>query len=204
MSGDIVIKIVRPGMPRNALGAVDFDESDAEDWAKYAIKGHAWRQTCVQGAPRLHSDVIECVVAISSPDGRIAVWYGLASVVAPTGNRGFRRFEPTSHAAAYAACGDAGVAALFDSSRTRGGDRDVTQLANAACRVLHAQAFGYEPTERDRFLAEFAALEGADRPSTKQLIRASTDALAAASALLAIKNYVGVQMLLAGKGVYAV
>ena len=200
---NVVIKIVKPGMPRGEVGCVDFDERDAEEWAKFAIKGRAWRQTCVQGAPRAHLNFIECAVAISSPDGRIGVWYGLASVVAPTRSRGksFRRYEPACRAAALAACGDPGVAALFDSQVTRGGERDVSELARAACRVLHARAFEYEPSPRDILLAEFATLLGDDRPPTPHIVKAPDDALQAASALLMLKNYAAARALLAGKGV---
>lgn len=201
---DVVIKIVKPGKPRGEAGAVDFDESDAEDWARFAIKGRTWRQTCVQGAPRHHLNHIECVVAIASPDGRVAVWYGLASVVAPTRSRGksYRRYEPACRAAALAACGDRGVAALFDDRCTRGGERDVSELARAACRVLHARAFEYDPTPRDLLLAEFATLVGDDRPPTPHIVKAPDTALEAASALLLLKNYAAARALLAGKGVH--
>lgn len=181
---------------------VDFDDTDAREWAVYAIRHNAWRCTCEAGQSRVGQSV-GTAVAIASPDGRVAVWYGAAYLrVDPQGKVRNARTSVCQFEAALAATKSPEAAAYWDKKRTRGGDRDVSALAIAACRVLHAEAFGYKPSLRDTLLAPFAALT-CSRPPTPHLLRASEDELLAANALLDIKNYEGARDLLARKGVAA-
>jgi hypothetical protein len=215
---NVDIKIVKPPIEPRLPQPVDFDRTDAEEWARYAIKLNSWRTFVEIGehnlvvtradaigcTPAVRTDV-ETAVAIAAPNGRVAVWYGRTSIARPTRTKGksYRRRGATSYEAARAALGCKAAAALWDDRITRGGDRDVSALAMAACRILHADAFGETPTLRDRLLAEFATLCGADRPATTTLLRASEDALLAASALIAVKDYRGACQLLMGRGVSA-
>lgn len=193
----VEIKVVR-----ERVAPVDFDETDAHEWAIYAIRHNAWCVTCEAGQSRV-GQCVGAAVAIASPDGRVAVWYGCARLhVDPQGKVRSARTSVTLFEAALAATTNAAVAAYWDSRRTRGGDRDVKALALAACRVLHAETFGATPSLRDQLLAEFAAIT-TDRPSTPHLLRASEDELLAASALLALKEYSSACALLARKGVAA-
>jgi hypothetical protein len=194
---NIEIKIVR-----ERCAAVDFDDTDAYEWAVYAIRHEAWRVTCETGQARV-APRVGAAVAIAAPDGRVAVWYGAASLrVAPTGKIHSARTSVNLYEAALAATGNAAVAAYWDPRRTRGGDRDVRALALSACRVLHAAAFGDTPSLRDQLLAEFAAIT-TDRPPTPHLLRASEDELLAASALLSMQDCESACKLLARKGVCA-
>ena len=197
-----VIKLVQPPREPRPAKPVDFDLTDADEWGRYAITSNAWSPVCEVGPQINHvSFDVEIAVAIAAPDGRVAVWYGMATTVAPVRRRGFRQRDVTKYNGAATITKCRAAAAWWDEKRTRGGDRDVRPLALAACRVLHAQVFGDPPSPRDQLLAEFATLEGADRPDTTHILRASDDALLAASALLALKNYEGACALLAGKGV---
>lgn len=181
---------------------VDFDDQDAYEWAVYAVRQNAWRATCEAGKSHIGQSV-GTAVAIASPDGRVAVWYGTAYLrLATNGAVRNARTSVSQYEAALAAVNNPSAAAFWDKKRTRGGDRDVTQLALAALRILHANVFGYAPSLRDTLLAPFAALV-TDRPSTPHLLRASEDELLAANALLDIKNYEGARDLLARKGVAA-
>jgi hypothetical protein len=204
---EIVVKIVQAPLEPRLAHSVSFDETDAREWARFAMKHNGWQAPCVIGMPvpsrQSNFSDVEVAVAIAAPDGRVAVWYGQAT----TGwenNRGARRRrrEVSCYEAGLSVLGCRAVAAIWDDRRRRGGARDVTPLALAACRVLHADVFGYESAPRDRLLREFAPLCGAQRPETTHLIRASDDALLAASTLLMLDNYQGACALLAGKGVY--
>jgi hypothetical protein len=202
---NVDVKIVKPPIEPRLPQPVDFDRTDAEEWARYAIKQNSWRTFVEIGCtPAVRTD-IETAVAIAAPNGRVAVWYGRASVARPTKTLGksYRRRDATTYEAARAALGCQAAAALWNTRITCGGDRDVSALAMAACRILHANAFGETPTLRDQLLAEFAPLTGAARPSTTTLLRASDDALLAASALIAVKDYRGACQLLMGRGVTA-
>lgn len=205
---EIVIKLAKP---RGALerGTVDFDERDIHEWGVYAIRHGAWRCHCDVGETRFGANV-EAVVVIAAPDGRVAVWYGRTTLPRVLSNRQRhgRKDDTASQfdgaIAALSAHGNLGraAAAYWDKRRTRGGDRDVTQLAMAACRILHAEVFGDPTALRDTLLAEFAAMT-TSRPPTPHLLRASEDELLAASALLAAGNHDGACRLLARKGVAA-
>jgi hypothetical protein len=202
----IEIKIVKPRPVAAAKGQVDYEERDFREWAVYAIRHQGWRQHCEVGETRFGPNV-ESVVIIAAPDGRVAVWYGRTTLLRHTENRPRRgRKDDTANPldgaiAALQPYGDVGraAAAYWDKKRTRGGDRDVSQLAAAACRVLHADAYGYSSSLRDRLLAEFTLLEG-DRPPTPHLLRATDNELLAASALLAARENNGARSLLARKG----
>lgn len=200
----MTIKLVTaPTEPRPAK-TVDFDLTDADEWSRYALQSNVWSPVCEVGPPINHvSFDVEVAVAIAAPDGRVAVWYGMATTAAPTRSRGknYRQRDVTKYNGAATITKCRAAAAWWDERRTRGGDRDIRPLAIAACRVLHAQVFGDPIVPRDQLLAEFVYLEGADRPDTTHILRASYDALLAASALLALKNYEGACTLLAGKGV---
>jgi len=201
---NVVVNIVKPPIEPRLPQPVDFDRTDAEEWARYAIKLNSWRTFVEIGCTPAVRTEVETAVAIAAPNGRVAVWYGRTSVAHPTRTRGksYRRRDATTYEAACAALGCRAAAALWDDRIAgRGGDRDVAALAMAACRILHAQAFGDAPSPRDQLLAEFAVLVGADRPPTPHIVKASDTALEAASALLSIKNYQAVRALLAGKGV---
>jgi len=210
----VIVKTIKPDpMRRTSAGAmqqvqavVDFDEEDAMEWAILAVKNNSWHTVCEQARPIANiasSYDVETVAAIAAPDGRIAVWYGWAKLVQPTRQlgRSYVRRPPTTYEAAYSALNCRAAARLWDARVTRQGDRDVTALALAACRCLHAQAFGYAPSARDQLLAEFASLVGRHRPKTSHILKASATALEAASALLAINNYQAAKALLAGKGI---
>jgi len=201
---EIVVKIVAPPIEPRLTKHVDFDQRDAEEWGGYAIKLDKWRTFCEVGAPSFGTYAVEVATAIAAPDGRVAVWYGRATTfgLAPGGKR-TQRQDVTMYKAALAALDCKAAAAFWDDRRTRGGQRDVSALGLAACRLLHAAAFGYEPAFRDQLLAEFAPLQGTDRPSTAVLLRASDEALLAASALLAVENYKGACSLLMGRGVHS-
>ena len=198
----VVVKIARSPIEPRLANAIDFDHRDAEEWGIYAIKHNAWRTFCGQSAPRINTYDIETVVTIAAPDGRVAVWYGRATTIQPTRTRGksYRRRDATCYEAALGATKCRAASMLWDDRCTRGGERDVSALAMAACRILHAEVFEYAPSARDRLLAEFATLVGAARPATPHIIKASDAALEAACALLSIKNYQAVRALLAGKG----
>lgn len=202
---NVDIKIVKPPIEPRLPQPVDFDRADAEEWARYAIKLNSWRTFVEIGCTPVVRTDIETAVAIAAPNGRVAVWYGRTSIARPTKTKGksYHRRDATSYEAARAALGCKAAAALWDDRITRGGDRDVSALAMAACRILHARAFGEVPTLRDQLMAEFATLTGAERPSTPTILRASEDALLAASALLAVKDYRGACQLLMGRGVSA-
>jgi hypothetical protein len=199
------IWIVEPNRIDNLSERVDFDENDAHEWARYAIKQSAWQVACEIG-PSSQKPVwtglfrTEVAMVIASPDGRAAVWYGvtLGGATQPHAAR-----EVTYVEAAFAATRSEAASRFFDSKTTRGGDRDVSPLALAACRVLHAKAFAYEPAQRDLLLAEFAVLMGPRRPDTTHLVRADNTTLEAASALVTINQYAAARRLLAGKGVHA-
>lgn len=199
----VVVKIVQPPLEPRLQHRVDFDATDAEEWGRFALKQGRWQAPCHIGMASSSHDV-EVAVAIAAPDGRVAVWYGQATAAAPTWRRGkgFRRHEIAHCEAGLAVIGCRAAAAIWDGRLTRGGDRDVTPLALAACRLLHARAFEYEPSPRDRLLASFAALVGSERPPTAHIIKATDTALEAASLLLSIQNYQAARALLAGKGVY--
>jgi hypothetical protein len=202
----IDIKIVQPPVEPRLARHVDFDLTDADEWGRYAIKSQAWQVWCVHDATA-RTTLVETAVSIAAPDGRVAVWFGRATARAVEKRHGKRQNTTlraaTSYAAAFAATGCAAFAMHWDDKRTRGGDRDVRALAMAAGRILHTRAFGGTPTLRDQLLAEFALIAGAKRPDTSILLRASENALLAASALAAAQNYRGAQLLLAGKGVTA-
>jgi hypothetical protein len=195
-----VIKLVKPPIMPRLARQVDFDLTDADEWGRYARVARRWQVT-VAHATTISDLKVEVVAAIAAPDGRVAVWYGQAVGFSGTTPREKNLRDTTDYWAARAAIDCEAVAAMWDVRRTRGGDRDIGPLAMAAGRVLHAQVFGDVPAPRDLLLAEFVLLTGADRPDTSMLLRASDDALMAAGALVAIKNYRGAQALLAGKGV---
>lgn len=199
----VVVKIVQPPLEPRLQHRVDFDATDAEEWGRFAARHQHWHTPCHIGMATSSGDV-EVAVAIAAPDGRVAVWYGQATAEAPSYRRGkgFRRHEIAHCEAGLSVIGCRAAAAIWDGRLTRGGDRDVTPLALAACRILHARAFEYEPAPRDRLLAGFAALAGANRPPTPHIVKASDTALEAASLLLSIENYQAARALLAGKGVY--
>jgi hypothetical protein len=197
-----IVKFVKPPVEPRLARQVDFDLGDAEEWGRYAIASRRWQVTVAHGTTI--SDLkVEVVAAIASPDGRVAVWYDQAIGFSPRTPPEKNLRDTTDYWAARAALDCEAAATLWDARRTRGGDRDVRPLALAACRVLHARAFDEASSARDQLLAEWALLGGPDRPDTPMLLRASDDALMAASALVAIKNFRGVQALLAGKGVSA-
>lgn len=188
------IKIATPPIEPRLARRVDFDLGDAEEWSRFAVKSRCWRMTFDHGSHSVDRTAFETVVAIAAPDGRAAVWYGQTRLVdAKKKNIGFWGALDTVKCPR--------VAAYWDKHRTKGGDRDVSLLALAAGRVLHARAFDETPSARDMLLAEFAALEGADRPATPTLLKASDAMLEAASTLVAIENYQGMRALLTGKGV---
>lgn len=209
----VIVRIVAPPSLENRPKPVDFDESDAREWARFAIKHNAWQAACEIGPTSSNAIMAafrtEVAVVIASPDGRAAVWYGVALAAAgPRFNRtrgeidARPRGEVAHVEAAYAATGSAAASRFFDNKVKRGGDRDVSLLALAACRVLHAKAFVYAPTHRDLLLSEFAVLTGAHRPDTTHLIKASITALEAASTLITIREYAAARALLTGKGVF--
>jgi hypothetical protein len=195
-----VIKIVQPPIEPRLVHRVDFDVTDAIEWGRFAIKSTGWHMTFDSGVAEAASwqsaQALEAVVVIAAPDGRVAVWYGQSTIAG-------RLPLALAFNVARDVVGCSRVAAFWDKRRTKGGERDVRPLALAAGRVLHAQTFGEVPFLRDTLLAEFASLLGADRPDTSILLRASENALLAASALAAAQNYRGAQMLLTGKGVTA-
>lgn len=213
---EIIVKLGKPrGTPER--GAVDFDERDAWEWGRYAVRHGGWQATCEVGETRFGTNV-EAAVAIAAPDGRVALWYGRMTLPRVTNGKmrnGRRDDTVNKHEAAYAALCDEeatnrvdrnalAAAAMWDAKRTRGGDRDVSPLAMAACRILHAGVYGDTPTLRDQLLAEFVSLSRSvlgKRPPTPHLLRASEDELLAASALLAAEEYDGARSLLARKGV---
>jgi hypothetical protein len=78
---------------------------------------------------------------------------------------------------------------LWDPKKTKGGPRDVKPLAQAACRVLHAIAFEVPFDVRDQYTYELLILRGGMRPPTNVIVSASDETLAAASALLMIRNW---------------
>jgi len=200
---NVVIKIVRERPPA-APGCVGYEEIDMWQWGNYAVRHNAWRFHCEVGESRFNANV-ESIVLIASPDGRVGVWYGRTtkpSVVANRPRHGRKDDTASDLDGAIAALLCRSAAALWDKRRTRGGDRDVSALAKAACRILHAEAFGDPPLFRDTLLAPFARLTDR-RPPTPHLLRASEDELLAASALLDIHNYEGACSLLARKGVAA-
>lgn len=203
-----MIKVVRPRdrVSDRGVGIVDFDEEqDAREWAVYAIRNQGWRATCEAGETRTRNSV-ETVVAIASPDGRVGVWFGRAEIIADARKCGRSHATVTKLDAALTALDGEpegrAAARYWDAKSTRGGDRDVSALAWAALRILHARAFGDPVAFRDTLLAPFALLTGS-RPPTAHLLRASEDELLAASALLDIRNYDGARALLARKGVAA-
>jgi hypothetical protein len=198
----IDVKIVVPPIEPRLARQVDFDLTDAEEWGRYAFKTQRWQVT-VAHATTVSDLKVEVAAAIAAPDGRVAVWYGQAVGFSGTKPVVRQQRDTTDYWAAKAALDCEAFAAMWDVRRTRGGDRDVSALAMAAGRVLHAQVFGDLPLPRDLLLAEFALLTGADRPDTTVLLRVSDNALTAASALVAIKNFRGACALLAGQGVTA-
>ena len=198
----MTIKLVTAPLEPRPAKTVDFDLTDAAEWSRYAVKSNCWSPVCEVGSMINHvTFTAEVAVAIAAPDGRVALWYGMSTTPQTTRSRGRIVYAAAKYNAACAATKCHRFATFWDPKRTRGGDRDVRPLALAAGRVLHAQVFGDPLSPRDQLLAEFAALEGADRPDTTHILRASYDALLAASALLALKNYEGACTLLAGKGV---
>jgi len=210
----IDVKIVAPPIEPRLAPPVDFDLNDAEEWGRFAVKSTGWQTHCTfADGPRNVVDTdrsCEAAVVIAAPDGRVAIWYGRARTFPHDAAKTHSKRQNTSYRSTdmyWAAMGctnnNSAFAALWDPRRTRGGDRDVRPLALAAGRVLHATVFGETPSARDILLAEFAVLTGADRPATPMLLRASNAALEAASMLIAIENYRGVQALLTGKGVTA-
>lgn len=209
----VVIKTVRP-REQSLLQTVSFTSDDAFDCGRFSVKNNTWYMVCDNGKPQTNG-IVESVVAISSPDGRVAVWFGTfgawngrghapntASAVRLLNERRNVRYD-----AAVAATRCAALAAQWNPRWCKGGKRDVTALAQAAGRVLHAEAFDYAPTQRDRYLAELTALtalKGSARPPTDQILRADLDMLAAACALTTIHSYAAARLLLAGKGASAV
>jgi hypothetical protein len=201
---NVVVKIAQPPIEPRLTHRVDFDATDAEEWGRFAIKHNAWHVPCEIGMRSGSGYDYEVAVAIAAPDGRVAVWYGQATGPGPSYRRGkgFRRHDIAHCEAGLAVIGCRAAAAIWDGRLTRGGERDVTPLALAACRLLHARAFEYAPAPRDRLLAEFARLVGAERPPTAHVVKATDAALEAASLLLSIENYRAARALLAGKGAY--
>lgn len=202
----VVVRIVKPRSANHPdYRRVDFDDNDAMEYGVFAKKSQAWRTTCEFETSASPNGQVETAVAIAAPDGRVAVWYGYACLFQPTRSRGkmSRKRQPAAYDAAYAATKSYGVAAQWNVNATRGGPRDVTPLAMAASRVLHAEAFGDVPSTRDLYLAELAVLKGSTRPATSRILRADDSELAAASALVVLKNYDGVRALFARKGVTA-
>jgi hypothetical protein len=200
------VKFVQMPIEPRLAPPVDFDCSDAAEWGHFALKSQRWQVHCAHVTAGTASKV-EAAVAIAAPDGRVAVWYGQVPARAVekqhTKRHNVNRRTTTDYLAVRGVTGCAAFAACWDPKRTLGGDRDVSALAMAAGRVLHAEAFGEAPSPRDLLLAEFALLVGADRPDTTVLLQASDNALTAASALVAIKNFRGACALLAGQGVTA-
>lgn len=210
-SGEIKIVKPRPNSAETA-GEVDYVERDFWEWGVYAYRHNQFRCHCEVGEARFHTTV-EAVVIIAAPDQRVAVWYGRVDKrgARTTRERHGRKDDTASpfdgamealENHGTTAPNNVGLAAAtyWDKTRTRGGDRDVKPLALAACRVLHAAAFGYKASLRDELLAEFATL-GCTRPPTPHLLRASDNELLAASALLSADQKEGVRPLLARKGV---
>lgn len=205
---NIVIKIVcERDRELPGVGVVDFDEEqDAREWAVYAIRHQAWRMTCEAGETRTRATV-QTAVAIASPDGRVAVWYGRAALMRESKNRSHpSQNTVTKYDAAHSTLrrepSGRAAARYWDTVSTRGGDRCVLSLASAGCRILHARAFGDPVPLRDELLAEFAVL-GSERPPTPHILRASDNELLAASALLAAGHPDKVRALLGRKGVAA-
>lgn len=208
----VVVRTVRP-RSQSLLQTVNFTSDDAIDCGRYSLKNNIWYMTCDNGKPQTNG-VVESVVAIASPDGRVAVWYGTFGAWNGRGGvpntasavRLLTQRRNVKYDAAVAATSCAAVAAQWNPQWCKGGKRDITALAQAAGRVLHAEAFGYEPTWRDRYLAELTELtrlKGSCRPPTEQILRADLDMLAAACALVAIKNDGAARRLLSGKGAAA-
>lgn len=215
-----------PIEPRLVTRNVEYTMTDAFRLGQRALETNEWQYLADHGGGTARrkglaaTDTTETVVAIASPDGRVGVWYAQtfasdittyiaagASLIAnglvgPTVN--------TTHVGAVIGVLKSSTvrmradllvrkhaAMLWDQRHTRGGARDITPLARAACRLVHAEAFGDEPLARDQYLCEMLTLRGSNRPYTKTITSASDAALAAASALLMVDDRRGVRVLLA-------
>lgn len=145
-----------------------------------------WYQPAEVYALAAHPSQTTCVAAIAAPTGRVAVWYGATSGV---------NFDPAD--APFLA-----ISRARDSSTQIALARRAAQawnsanhkprraIAQAACRLLHAQVFAYEPIERDTLLVELWPLD------PTRLLEASVVTLQACAALIAIGDECGASALL--------
>jgi hypothetical protein len=182
-----VIEIVKPPTtPRLRVRRVDFD---AEAFSREATAAQTWLYYATHGGSVANAykypAATEAVVAIASPDGRVAVWHDRA-----------RANKVTLCGAATAATNDQAAAMLWDDRRSK-----AREAAQAACRILHAGVFNDAPETRDVYLRELLAVPRSRRPDWPLIHKASTNVLAAASALYAIGNVLGANRLFTGKAV---
>jgi hypothetical protein len=169
---------------------VDYSMADVVEAAEHAYRNKIWY--FVQDSARsprysVGEILVETMVLIAAPDARVCVCYGhwrRRPLPMPPTERseapGTVAVEPM--VAAMAAAGYA--IGQWWSGRDSTYVRDPRPLAEAAARVLHAKTFDEKPVERDEYLAEWLERRPRLRPSTKQLLNARNDTLAAASAAL--------------------
>ena len=183
----VIVEIVKsPTTPRLRVRRVDFD---AEAFGHEAIATQTWLYYATHGGSVANAykypAATEVVVAIASPNGRVAVWHDRA-----------RANKVTLCGAATAATNDHTAAMLWDDRRSK-----AREAAQAACRILHADVFHDAPETRDIYLRELLAVSRSRRPDWPLIHKASTNVLAAASALYALGNVLGANRLFAGKTV---
>lgn len=176
MTAPVWVRIPAPPLtPRLRSRGVAFDHAAAVQLGERAQQQGVWQYHCAHGGRvaksyRYRAET-ETVVAIASPAGEVAVWYGRASA-----------HSLTLRSAARAAVESAVIADVWSKPANGAGPRGRGALVRAAARLLHAQVFNQPPDERDHFLAEYAA-QAVNRPATAILLAAPVEALAAASAL---------------------
>lgn len=118
-------------------------------------------------------DYAPSAIILADPTGRTFILVGWPPA----------RQAPSGRAADILGRKNGACAVYWSKAATRGGRRCMREISCAALRVLHATYFQYAPDERDVLLTEYGKRDV--RPDSQHLLRASTDALLAASALYA-------------------
>jgi hypothetical protein len=153
--------------------------------AQRAIQQGVWRYEAAHGSGGKNGYTEGCV-ALADPNGRTAVWYG--EVHADVSNIALATIQDALSAEKII-----GAIAIGNWQSANRKTSPARWRAQAACRVLHAKAFGYEPQIRDTYFVELWELD------PKAVMTASDETLAACAACVMMKDVAGARAILRGQ-----
>lgn len=169
-----------------------------EELIDKAVTSHTWQYKAVWGGQSRTKPWSEVCVGIASPEGRLAGSYNISRMTSASSASilnavnsalTFGQHHAISPRLARFAASVWGHPTASRSNRKL--------LAQAACRVIHAQVWDYQPARRDQLYIELWDLDA------KRLVEADDDLLEACAALMSCGNGSAAIELLAGRSPFA-